>query len=70
MPSPLLMLAFVVKGKHLAARRPHTESPRRAVMASALPVCMIDRDDSLDPALVDQELGDKPLVIAMHRLCI
>ena len=66
MPSPVLMLAFVVNGKTFP-QPPVASTTALAVMAWIRPVVSSIATTPQHPAVVDQEPGDEPLVVPLHR---
>ena len=63
MPSPFLIAAFVVKGNTLP-QPPVQRMTARAVIASMRPDFRSMATTPCDAAIVDQEPGDEPLVVA------
>ena len=63
MPSPFLMLALVVKGKTLP-QPPVQRMTALAVMAWIFPVASSMATTPWHAAVVHQQLGDEPLVVA------
>ena len=68
MPSPFLIAALVVNGKHLAAAARAQDDGARGDRLD-LARLQLDRDDALHAAVVDEELGHEPFVVARDARC-
>ena len=69
MPSPVLMLALVVNGKTLPQPPVHRMTALRGDRLDPAGR-QLDGDDAVHPAVVDEQPGDEPLVVARDRVVL
>src|SRR3954454_15277243 len=69
MPSPVLMLAFVVNGKTFPQPPVHKITDLAAT-ARMRPVISSMGDDAVDSSVVHEQFGDEPLVVPAQRVVL